>query len=89
LFLEVLAKYPLPLPGQVGLEYQGEAVPALGTVGNQRINQDLRLAIPVGDSGVLKLGAKHQWDDGGAARSWKDGMQVYLGLEVKPGVGRK
>jgi hypothetical protein len=90
-FVELQARYPLPLPGKMGLEYQGAAVPALGPLGNRRVNQEVRLAIPVGDAGLLKVGAKHQWDDAAAAavRSWRDGMQVFLGLEVKPPASRK
>ncbi len=89
LFVEVTARCPLPLPGQVGLEYQGSALPALGPLGSNAVKQELRLAIPVGDGGVLRLGAKHQWDDTGTARTWRDGLGLFLGLEVKPGAVRK
>jgi hypothetical protein len=67
----------------------GAAVPALNAIDSHRVNQELRFAIPVGDSGLLKVGAKHQWDETAPRRDWRTGMQVFLGLEVKPGVGKK
>jgi hypothetical protein len=88
-FVEVKARCPLPLPGQVGLEYQGSAVPALTPQDRDKINQDLGLAIPVGDSGRFRLGAKHQWESTTtttAKSSWLDGMQLYLGFELGQGV---
>jgi hypothetical protein len=71
-----------PLPGQLGLEYLGSAVPALTPVERDRINQDLGLALPVGDLGKLRLGAKHQWESTPATKSWIDGMQLYVGFEL-------
>jgi hypothetical protein len=88
LFVEVKCRCPLPLPGQLGLEYQGSAVPALTPQERDKINQDLGLAIPVGDSGRFRLGAKHQWENTTttAKSSWMDGMQLYLGFELGQGV---
>jgi hypothetical protein len=79
--LEVQARWPL-LFG-IGLEYQGSANPALTPLQQDTINQDLRLALPLGSSGKLKVGAKHQWMgllDQRAA--WSDNTQLYLGLEL-------
>src|SRR5262249_53861754 len=46
LFVEV--QYRCPLPGKLGLEYQGAAFPALNTGDHHRISQDVRLALPIG-----------------------------------------
>jgi hypothetical protein len=92
LFVEVKCRYPLPLPGQIGLEYQGAAIPALTPQDRDKINQDLGLAIPVGDAGRVRLGAKHQWENTPtttAKSSWLDGMQLYLGLELGQGVAKQ
>jgi hypothetical protein len=93
LFFEVKCRCPLPLPGQIGLEYQGSAVPALSPQDRDKINQDLGLAIPVGDAGRFRLGAKHQWENTAtttpAKSSWLDGMQLYLGFELGQGVTKQ
>jgi hypothetical protein len=74
-----------PLPGQLGLEYQTTAVPALTPLEHDRVTQDLGLALPVGDGGKLRLGAKHQWEASTtptAKSSWMDGMELYVGFEL-------
>jgi hypothetical protein len=86
LFVEVQCR--CPLPGKVGLEYQGAAVPALSPAERDRINQDLRVAFPLGDAGQFRVGAKHQWENSSTPRDWKEGMQLYLGVELKPPVPR-
>jgi hypothetical protein len=80
-----------PLPGQLGLEYQGSAVPALTPAERDRINQDLGLALPVGDAGKLRLGAKHQWESVPTTTrsSWLDGMQLYVGFELGGGASKQ
>jgi hypothetical protein len=79
--LEVQARWPL-LFG-IGLEYQGTALPSLSPLQQDTINQDVRLAFPVGSAGKLKVGAKQQWtgmlDQRGV---WTDNTQLYLGLEL-------
>ncbi len=79
--LEVQARWPL-LFG-IGLEYQGTATPSLTPMQQDMVNQDVRLAFPVGSVGKLKVGAKHQWTGALDQRSpWTDNMQLYLGLEL-------
>src|SRR5207249_2355664 len=58
--LEVQARWPI-LAG-IGLEYQGTASPALTPLERDRILHDLRLAVPLGLGGKLRLGARHQWE---------------------------
>jgi hypothetical protein len=79
--VEVQARYTLPL--QLGLEYQGAAMPALNPAARDRVTNDVRLAVPLGDAGQFKVGARHQWDNAPTARPWGEGMQLYLGLELK------
>ncbi|HJT77118.1 MAG TPA: hypothetical protein VJ739_07950 [Gemmataceae bacterium] len=71
-----------PLPGQLGLEYQTTAVPALSPLEHDHITQDLGLALPLGDVGKLRLGAKHQWENVQTTRPWVDNMQLYVGFEL-------
>jgi hypothetical protein len=87
LFVEVQCR--CPLPGQLGLEYQGSAVPALTPLERDRINQDLGLALPVGDGGKLRLGAKHQWESTPTPKPWRDGMQLYVGFELGGGTSKQ
>jgi hypothetical protein len=77
--LEVQARCPL-LAG-IGLEYEGVAVPALSPLDKNALNQDVRLAFPVGNTGKFKVGAKHRWEMVPEPRPWSEGMQLYLGLE--------
>jgi hypothetical protein len=81
-FVEVQAR--CKLLGPVGLEYQGAALPALGTVQRDQIRQEVRLAVPVGATGKLRLGATHQWEATPATdtRPWTESMELFLGLEL-------
>jgi hypothetical protein len=79
-FVEVQCR--CPLPGKMGLEYQGAAVPGLGPQDRDHISQDFRVALPVGDVGKLQLGAKHQWESAPAAKQGTDSMEVYIGFEL-------
>jgi hypothetical protein len=72
-----------PLLGPVNLEYLGAATPALDPLDRNRIDQDLRFAVPLGQGGHLRLGAKHTWQDQTAPKSWSDGMQLYLGIGLR------
>ncbi len=79
--VEVQARWPL-LFG-IGLEYQGTALPSLTPLQQDMVNSDVRLAFPVGSTGKLKLGAKHQWTGLLDQKTpWTDSMQLYLGLEL-------
>jgi hypothetical protein len=78
--LEVQARWPL-LAG-VGLEYEGQAIPALTPLDHDRINQDVRLAFPVGNNGKLKVGARHKWEAAADPKAVTDSMEVYMGLEL-------
>jgi hypothetical protein len=78
--LELQARWPI-FAG-IGLEYQGSAAPALSPLDRNWVNHDLRLAIPFGTAGKLRLGAKQRWDGLGDPRPSTDGPQLYLGLEL-------
>jgi hypothetical protein len=72
-----------PLPGKIGLEYQGAAVPGLAPQERDHITQDFRFALPVGDAGKLQLGAKHQWESAPTStRQGSDSMELYIGFEL-------
>lgn len=80
LFFEVQARYTLPW--NMGLEYQGSATPSFNPQEHDRINQDVRLAVPLGRAGSFRVGAKHQWEHGEPLKPLLDGMQLYLGVEL-------
>jgi hypothetical protein len=80
MLVEVQARWPL-LSG-IGLEYQGTACPALSPLDKDWIDQDLRLAFPLGTAGKFKLGAKRHWENVPDPRSLADSVQLYLGLEL-------
>lgn len=81
LFLEVQCR--CPLPGRAQLEYDTSAVPALNLAERDRVSQDLRLALPLGKKGSFRLGAKHNWENTPAPKPWTDGMQLYVGVDLK------
>jgi hypothetical protein len=72
-----------PLPGKVKLEYDTAAVPALNVTARDHVDQDLRLALPLGSKGTVRLGARHSWENTPAPRPWTEGMQVYIGVDLK------
>jgi hypothetical protein len=82
LIVELQARYSLL--GALKLEYQGSATPALDPLDHNRVQHDVRLALPLGQAGDVHVGAKHQWEDlPGPPRPWTDGMQLYLGVGLK------
>jgi hypothetical protein len=80
LLLELQCRWPLL--GPLGLEYQGLATPAFYPTDHDRLNQDVRLALPVGKLGRLRVGAKHSWENLTVPRPWSDTMQLYLNFSV-------
>jgi Protein of unknown function, DUF481 len=80
-FLELQCK--CPLPGKVNLEYQSSAIPALNVTERDRLKQDLHLAFPLGTLGKLNLGAKHSWESTPASRTGTEGMEYYIGIDLK------
>jgi hypothetical protein len=81
LLMEVEGRYPLFFG--LRLEFQGAASPALTPFDRDWISQEIRLALPVGSSGTLKLGARQRWDNVLDPRQATDSSQVFLGLELK------
>ncbi len=77
---EVQARCPLLFGA--GLEYQASALPALTPQMQDQLNQDLRVAFPVGASGKVRVGARHKWANTPTPSPWSEGMQLYLGLEL-------
>jgi hypothetical protein len=80
MLVEVVAR--CPLWNGVGLEYQGSAAPALSPADRDHVDHDMRLALPLGRLGQLKLGAKHHWDGTATPHSWADGTQFYLSFGI-------
>jgi hypothetical protein len=80
-FVELQASCPLPL--DLGLEYQGTAIPALTTETHDRISQDLRLAKRLGKRGSVHIGAHHNWERSATLRGGLEGLQFYVGFELK------
>jgi hypothetical protein len=72
-----------PVAGKIKVEYDGSAIPALSVTERDRLKQDLRLAVPLGALGKFSVGARHSWEETTTARPWTDGMQLYIGVDLK------
>jgi hypothetical protein len=81
LLLEVQGRCPLLFGVQ--LEYQGSASPALSPLDHDWVSHELRLALPVGSAGTLKLGARQRWDNVVEQRTTTEVGELFLGLELK------
>lgn len=79
ILLEVQAKWPI-VHG-IGLEYSGEALPAMTPLDRPKLNQDIGLAFPL-SGGKVKLGAKHHWEQLQDARTSTTNMELYVGIEI-------
>jgi hypothetical protein len=66
--------------GPLKLEYSGSAVPAMSATDGNRISQDIRLLLPLGNYGQFRLGAKRNWSDQPAFRAAPDANQIYFGV---------
>jgi hypothetical protein len=71
-----------PLIFGIGLEYQCSALPSLTPLVQDQVSQDVRLAMPVGHSGKLKLGARQRWTVTSDQRALPESTQLYVGLEL-------
>jgi hypothetical protein len=80
MLVDVQARWPLL--ARIGLEYQGSACPALSPLDKDWVDQDVRLAFPLGAMGKLKVGAKHHWENVNEPRPGADHTQLYMGLEL-------
>ena len=61
-----------------------EAVKGLSPAEREKMNQDLRVALPFGDgSGQFHVGAKLKRDDSTTATPWVDRMELYMGLKLQ------
>lgn len=79
--LEMQGRYPLLLG--VNLEYLATASPAMSPLDHDWFSHDVRLAVPVGATGKLQIGARERWDNITDQRPTTDGLQLYLGLEFR------
>ena len=77
--VEVL--YEMPVYRSVRVEYYGSAVPAFLPADRDRINQDVRFALPLTRGGEFHLGANYTWE--GYRSAWTERSQIYVGLEFK------
>jgi len=80
MLLEVQARCPL-LFG-VGFEFSGQAIPALTPADRDTLSQDIRLAVPLGDAGKFRVGARRKWESAAGQGTWSDTSELYLGLEL-------
>lgn len=82
-FVEAATKVPVPLLGALEVEWTGYAVPAATTTDPNILNQDLRLAKPLGGGSEVYMGARYRWENAAIATPWVDRAQLYLGLQLK------
>jgi hypothetical protein len=80
LLLELECQYAIV--GPLRLEYSGSAAPAMSPLEGNRISQDIRLLLPLGDYGQFRLGAKRNWSDQPGLRAVPDANQIYLGVGI-------
>jgi hypothetical protein len=78
--LEVL--YRWTLLGEVNLECQGSASPAFLARDREWIDHEVRVVLPVGRGGQLRLGAKHSLESSGDLRQGAESVQLYGGLRL-------
>jgi hypothetical protein len=71
------------LPGDMKLEYTGEASAAQQLLDHEFLKQDMRLAFPLSNSGQFHIGAKYRAPEPGTATTWMERMKLYLGVEWK------
>ena len=81
LSIELFAEMPLLGPFQ--LEYTGAATTGTLPTDQNLINQDLRIALPIGKSSEFYFGAKQRLDSTNAQTLWNERRQVYIGVELK------
>jgi hypothetical protein len=73
----------LPLLGVAGLEYVGSAFPALSTSERDRLQQDVRLVVPLTPDWQFRIGAKHTWESMPESQPATTSLQLYLGTGIK------
>jgi hypothetical protein len=79
--LELLAK--CPLVGPLRMEYIGTALPARTIAEHDQVKQDLRVALPLGDTGSIHVGARYRWENTLTPTPWMDRAELYLGVTLK------
>ena len=79
--VEFLAK--VQVLGPLRLEYTGTALPAPDATAQNKLNQEIRLALPLGQDNELYVGAKYQWDDSTTPKSWSSRTQALIGLQFR------
>lgn len=82
-FVEAATKLPVPVLGALDVEWTGYAVPAATTAEPNVLNQDLRLAKPLGGGSEVYMGARYRWENAAGTTPWVDRAQLYLGLQLK------
>ncbi|HEV3146383.1 MAG TPA: hypothetical protein VGZ47_21020 [Gemmataceae bacterium] len=81
-FYEINTKWPVWRI--FNLEYTQETQFASTPDEHDKLNQDLRVALPLSDSGQFHIGAKYyRYLDGTMTTPWLERLQFYLGLQYK------
>lgn len=84
MFVEVTTKLPLPVLGLINVEYTGVALPSIVATERDRLNQNLKFAVPLSDVGSqFHFGARLNSEDGIPSTPWVDRAQLYFGLQLK------
>jgi hypothetical protein len=69
--------------GQMAVEWQGAASPALSPLERDLVQHELRLVFPLGQAGQLQLGTRRSWEYRGDSRPWDEGSQIYGGFRAR------
>lgn len=83
LFLEVSTKVGVPLVGSINIEYSGTSIPAAVVAERDRINQNVKLALPYSEFSQFHVGARWHSVDAASSTPFIDRAQLYLGVQLK------
>src|SRR5579859_3659607 len=67
-FFELATKWPIF--GRINLEYTGKAIPPQSAAEREVLRQELKLAIPLSDSGQFHVGARYRSEDATMPSPW-------------------
>lgn len=83
LFIELTTKLPVPVLGAVNLEYTGAAIPPVSAAERERINQNLRFALPLANASQFHVGARWWNEDQPVPTPFIDRAQLYFGVQIR------
>jgi hypothetical protein len=81
LFVEMQCRWQLL--GPASLEFLGSAVPALTPTERDHLEHGVRVVLPLGKAGELRVGAKQSWETAPDPFPWTNHLQFRLDSGLK------